>query len=177
MVLMRMGDDDADQIFFAFSMKFEIGHEEINAGHVFVREANAEVDHQPLARVCWSIAVKAAIHADLAQAAKRDEHEFAVAGHLGSGLPTDEKPNKTARRASEASRSVRSAASMVSSPWLERMSRRPPASIPSKTPSRRPALLWIAIRSPRPRAQSSQTARTLSNPCPARQTSSHSSNC
>ena len=66
--------------------KAEIGHDEINAGQLLAGKGDAEVDHQPLARACGPIAVKGAIHADLAQAAERREYKLAVVRHLGSAL-------------------------------------------------------------------------------------------
>ena len=163
MVLVRVGDDDSDQILLRLLDKAEIGHDEIDAGQVLACKGHAEIDHQPLARVCGPVAVKGAIHADLAQAAERGEHELAVVRHLGSALPRLRSRKAAGGGRPIEARELRSAASMLSSPRSERMSRRPPASIPSKTPSRRPPPLSIATRWPRPWTRSSQAARIRSN--------------
>ena len=93
------------RFFFAFSMKLEIRHDEIDAWHVLVGEGDAKVDHQPLARVRRPIAVKGAIHADLAQAAERDEHELVVVGHLGSAFrPVGSRQNRRRRERRERGR-------------------------------------------------------------------------
>ena len=80
-ILVRMGDDDSDQIPLRLLDKTEVRHDEVDAGQFLACKGHAEIDHQPLARVCGSIAVKGAIHADLAQAAQRGENEFAVVRH------------------------------------------------------------------------------------------------
>ena len=85
-ILVRMGDDDSDQIPLHLLDEAEVWHDKIDAGQLRACKGHSEIDHQPLARVCRSIAVKGAIHADLAQAAKRGEHELAVVRHLGSAL-------------------------------------------------------------------------------------------
>src|ERR1700733_4676307 len=83
-VLVRVSDDDPDQILLCLLDKSQIRHNEIDAGHVLARKGDAKVNHQPLASVRRPIAVKRAIHADLAQAAKRGEHELIAVCHLGS---------------------------------------------------------------------------------------------
>ncbi len=85
-VLMRVGYDDPDQVLPRLLDKVEIRHDEIDAGHVLVGETYAEVDHQPSARARRPIAIKGAVHSDLAQAAKRSEHQLAVVVHLGSAF-------------------------------------------------------------------------------------------
>ena len=85
-VLMRVGDDDADQILLCLLDKAQIRHDEIDAGHLLARKGDAKVNHQPLASVRRPITVKGAIHADLAQAAERGEHELIAVCHLGSAF-------------------------------------------------------------------------------------------
>ena len=93
-VLMRVGDDDPDQILLRLFDEVEIRHDEIDAGQVLAREADAKVDHQPPARIRRPVAVKGAIHANLAQAAERDEHELIVVRHRGSAFRPREKPTR-----------------------------------------------------------------------------------
>ncbi len=85
-VLMRVGDDDADEILLRLLDEAEIRHDEIDARQLVAGEGDAEVDHQPLAGVRRPIAVERAIHADLAQAAERGEHELVAVCHLGSAF-------------------------------------------------------------------------------------------
>ena len=85
-VFVRVSDDDSNQILLRLLDKAEIRHDEIDAGQVVAGERHAKIDHQPLAGVCGPVAVKGAIHADLAQAAERGEHELALVRHLGSIL-------------------------------------------------------------------------------------------
>ena len=84
MVLVCMSDDHPDQILVRLLDEAEIWHDEIDARQVLVGEADAEVDHEPLACARRPISVKSAIHPDFAQAAKRDEHELVVVRHLGA---------------------------------------------------------------------------------------------
>src|SRR5271155_5590365 len=139
---MRVGDDDADQILFRLLDEGEVRHDEIDAGQVLAGEGDAEVNHQPLASVRRPIAVKGAIHADLAQAAERGEHELVAVCHLGSAFRPVGTEKTDGGRAPKRGGSHRSAASILSRPRSERMSKRPAASIPSNTPSRLPAPFW-----------------------------------
>ena len=86
-ILVRMGYDDADEILPRFLDEAQIGHDEIDPGQILARKGDAEIDHQPLARPRGPIAIKRAIHADLAQAPERSEHELVVVRHLKSPLP------------------------------------------------------------------------------------------
>ena len=86
-VLVSVGDDDPNQILLRLLDEAEIGHDQIDAGQVLAGKRHPKVDHQPLTRVSGPVAVKRTIHADLAQAAERGEHELAVVRHLGSALP------------------------------------------------------------------------------------------
>ena len=87
MVLVRMGDDDADEILLHLLDEADVGHDEIDARQVVAGEGDAEVDHQPLARLRRAIAVERAIHSDFAQAPERREHELAVVCHSVPAFP------------------------------------------------------------------------------------------
>ena len=65
-VLVRVGNDNADEIVLGFLDEPEIRHDEIDAGQVLAGKGDAEIDHQPFARARGPIAVKRAIHADFA---------------------------------------------------------------------------------------------------------------
>ncbi len=87
MVFVRMGDDDADEVLLRLLDEADVGHDEIDAGQVVAGEGDAEIDHQPFARLRRPIAVERAIHADFAEAAEGREHEFAVVCHSGRAFP------------------------------------------------------------------------------------------
>ena len=77
MVLVGVGQHDAQKVGAAFLDEGRIGHHDLDAGHGVVGEADAEVDHQPLA----GMAVEIEVHADLARAAQREEEELVLAGN------------------------------------------------------------------------------------------------
>src|SRR5271165_368153 len=87
MVFVRMGDDDAGEVLSRLLDETDVGHDEIDAGQVVACEGDAEIDHQPLARLRRPIAVERAIHADFAQAPQGREHELAVVCHSGRAFP------------------------------------------------------------------------------------------
>ena len=87
MILVRMGDDDADEILLHLLDEADVRHDEIDAGQVVAGEGDAEVDHQPLARLRRAIAVERAIHSDFAQAPEGREHELAVVCHSVPAFP------------------------------------------------------------------------------------------
>ena len=66
MILVRMGDDEADEVLFHLLDEGEVGHDEIHARQILPRECEAQIDHQPLAAADRAIAVERAIHPDFA---------------------------------------------------------------------------------------------------------------
>ena len=82
-VLVRVGDDDADEVLPQPLDEADVGQDEIDPGQVVAGERDAEIDHQPLARARRPVAVERAIHADLAEASERREHQLAVIDHPG----------------------------------------------------------------------------------------------
>ena len=83
MILVRMRDDKTDEVLLRLLDKGEVGHDEIRARQVLAGEGKAEIDHQPFARLDRTVAVKRAIHADLAETAERRENEFVATAHAG----------------------------------------------------------------------------------------------
>ena len=71
---MGMRQHDADQGIAPFLDERRIRHDHIDAGHRIVGEADAEIDHQPLA----GVAVEIEVHADLARPAQGEEQELVV---------------------------------------------------------------------------------------------------
>ena len=69
MILVTMGQDDADQFLLPLFDEFEIGKDQIDARIIGIRKGEAEIDHQPFAPTTIEIDV----HADLARAAQGQE--------------------------------------------------------------------------------------------------------
>ena len=76
MILVRVGQHEADEVFPLLLDEAQIRQHDVDARLALVRKGDAEVDHQPLARVRRTEAVEIDVHADLAEAAERHEHEF-----------------------------------------------------------------------------------------------------
>ena len=73
-ILVRMGDHHADQIFFTLNDIGGVGQDDVDAGANAVAEPHAAIDHQPFA----VIAVEVEVGAELAGAAERDEGQLAA---------------------------------------------------------------------------------------------------
>ena len=73
---MRVGNHDAAQPVGLFLDEADIRQNEVDARQGGVRERDADIDHQPLARVRRAEAIEREVHADLADAAKRRKDEF-----------------------------------------------------------------------------------------------------
>ena len=74
MILVGMRQHDAHQGVSALHDEGRIRHHHLDAGHGTVGEADAEIDHQPLA----GRAVEVEVHADLAGPAKGQEQQLVV---------------------------------------------------------------------------------------------------
>ena len=72
MVLMGVGQDQADQVVSMVGDEGRVGHDHIGPRRQVVAEGHAEVDHQPLAAISEQVQV----HADLAGAAEGEEIQF-----------------------------------------------------------------------------------------------------
>ncbi len=85
MVLMGMGDDDAQQVGALLDDVAQIGQHDIDARHIGAREGQAAIDQDPLAPPLRTEAVEGGVHADLAKAAEWNENELVLgARHCGS---------------------------------------------------------------------------------------------
>ena len=78
MVLMAVGEDDAEQIVASLLDEGEIGQDQLDARIIGIGEGQAEIDHHPFALA----AVEIDVHADLARAAEREEEEFVAGFHV-----------------------------------------------------------------------------------------------
>src|SRR5262245_18376420 len=81
MILVRVREHDAEKIAALLLQVADVRHDEIDAGQRVVGESNPEIDRDPLPAVLVAEAVDREIHADLADPAKRSEHEFIGGAH------------------------------------------------------------------------------------------------
>ena len=81
MVLVRVGEHDAEQALAPLDDEGGIGHHHLDPGQALVREGDAEIDDHPVVRK----AVKIEVHADLARPAERHEDELAQCGTCARG--------------------------------------------------------------------------------------------
>src|ERR1700751_440109 len=81
MILVRVGEHEAENIASLLHQIADVRHDEIDAGQRVVSESNPEIDRDPLPAVLVTEAVDREIHADLANPAKRREHEFVGGAH------------------------------------------------------------------------------------------------
>ena len=94
MILMGVGDDDADEVGALLLEIGDVGQDEIDAGQIGVGEGDAEIDREPGAVVARAVAVEAEVHADLADAAERQEDQFVLRG----ARPCRPSPPSSGRR-------------------------------------------------------------------------------
>ena len=78
-ILMRMGDDDAQQVRPFLDDVAQIGQDDIDARCLRPGERQAAIDQNPFAPPLRPEAVKGGVHPDLAEAAEGNEDEL-VAG-------------------------------------------------------------------------------------------------
>ena len=79
-VLVRVGQDEADEVFALGDDEAEVGQHDIGARLAFMRKGHAQIDHQPGARTRRPEAIEIDVHADLAETAERHEYEFVWSG-------------------------------------------------------------------------------------------------
>ncbi len=124
MVLMRMCDANADKIARDLLDEGDIRKDEVDARRLRPGKAEAAIDHQPFARFRRAEAIERHVHADFAQAAKRQEDE------VGFGRRHATSPAAVCRGPSDTS-----PASTARGPLRVASTSRPIASIVSKRPS------------------------------------------
>ncbi len=81
MILVRVREHDAEKIAALLLQVADVRHNEIDARQRVVGESNPEIDRNPLPAMLVAEAVDREIHADLADPAKRREHEFIGGAH------------------------------------------------------------------------------------------------
>ena len=76
MILMPMGDDEAEQIFANGFEKANIGQNKFYARQIRPGKANAQINQNPFSFCFRAKAVKRGIHADFAKPTEGREHQF-----------------------------------------------------------------------------------------------------
>ena len=77
MILMRVGEHQAGEVFPLRHQIADVGQDQIDARQMLFRgKRHAEIDREPLAAALVAEAVDRQIHADFADAAERREHQF-----------------------------------------------------------------------------------------------------
>ncbi len=80
MILMAVGEDDAEQVLAALLDELEVGQDQFDARIARIGEGHAKIDHQPFAVA----AIEIDVHADLAGAAEGEEEKFFRRGRQNS---------------------------------------------------------------------------------------------
>ena len=78
MILMRMGDDEPDEILLHLLDEAGVGDHHVNAGQLRPGEGDSAINHQPFHAALRAEAVKGEIHADFAETSERHEDEFVI---------------------------------------------------------------------------------------------------
>ena len=82
MVLMSMGQHQADQVLALFFEKADIRHDQIDAGQMLlVTKGYTEIDGQPGALMAVAKSIDRQVHADFADAAERRKGQFVRSRH------------------------------------------------------------------------------------------------
>ena len=77
MIFMGVRQHEADEVFALLFQKADVGHDEIDAGQMFlVAKGDAEIDREPGPLMAIAEAVDRQVHADLADAAQRRKAQF-----------------------------------------------------------------------------------------------------
>src|SRR5262249_56540556 len=152
MVLVCMGEHDAEQIAAFFDEIADVGENEINTGEIVPGKRNAEIDCDPLPMPLPAQSIEREVHADFAYSAERREDEFVpFTRHQGPPAPDWLMASSSTSPASSAS--LRPPASINI--------RRPVSSIVSKRPMRSPSARRTRTVWPSPAARESQSVRMV----------------
>ena len=161
MVLVAVGEDEADDVAPFLDQITDVRQDEIDAGQMlFGREGHAAIDDEPFAPRAVADAVDREIHPDFADAAERREYELAshqstcpaVGGRMGGGAP--------------ATGNTSPAVIACKPPSARRSSNRPCSSSASKRPKKSRPESRTRISPPIPAARAIQSARTAAKPAP-----------
>ena len=82
MILVGVGQHEADQVLALFLEEADVGHDQVDARQMLlVAERHAEIDGEPGALLAVAEAVDRQVHADLADAAERRKGQFIRTRH------------------------------------------------------------------------------------------------
>src|SRR5580704_6596081 len=161
MILMAVGDHQADDVLSLRDEKADVRQDQVDAGQQLLgRKRHAAIDDQPLPAALVAKTVDREIHPDLADAAERRKDQFVLRHQLRSLAAT----GKTSP-----------AVIVCNVPSAKRNSNRPRSSRASKRPTNSRFGSRARISPPIPAAQSSQSARMDWNPAPRRHCASRRS--
>src|SRR6185369_588033 len=150
MVLMRVGQHDAEEIASFLDQKANVRKDKIDAGELLAGKGDANVDRDPLALTLGAEPVESEIHADLADPTQWRKDQFVAGLRHQRPPPIDPGP---------ASSTTSPAAIDWRPPSGSDSTRRPVSSTSSKRPTNSWSASRTRIRSPRPAARASQSAR------------------
>src|SRR4029079_18535011 len=164
-VLVGMRDDDAGKVGAVLLDETHIWEDDVDAGVVLaLGEGDAAIDHQPAALILRPETVEIGVHADLAQTAKCQEHEF-VAASTAAGCTL-----LLAHASSSFAASVTSPKEKLSwRPSASSSSSAPVSSSPAKVPETGPPAALTVSASPIAPARARHAARTCAKPLPPSQ--------
>src|SRR5208283_4532153 len=161
MVLVAVGEDEADDVAPLLDQITDVRQDEIDAGQMlFGREGHAAIDDEPFAPPVVANAIDREIHPDFADAAERREHELAshqstcpaVVGRMSGGAP--------------ATGNTSPAVMICKPPSARRSSKRPCSSSASKRPKNSRPESRTRISPPMPAARAIQSERMAAKPAP-----------
>ena len=98
MVLVAVGEDQAEDVVGVLLEKGGIGHDQLDTGLVRAAKGDPAIDHDPLAIVEAAEAIGSHVHADLADAPKGDEDEFISGAACHKLIPIDRGRHSDGRR-------------------------------------------------------------------------------
>src|ERR1700736_5763826 len=146
MVLVRVGEHDADEVCPFLDEEAHVRHDQVDAGQqLFAAEGDAEVDREPGAPALRAEAVDREVHPDLAHAAERRKYQFVPGGHHARAEADNGNISPAAMRSRE--------------PSAKRRTSRPVSSRVSAMPSTSRSGSRTRTGAPRPAARLSHAVR------------------
>ena len=77
MILMGVGQHQADQVLALLFEEADVGHDQVDAGQMLlVAKGHAEIDRQPRSLMAVAETIDRQVHADLADTAERRKGQF-----------------------------------------------------------------------------------------------------
>ena len=100
MVLVRVGQDNAEELVLAILDELRVGHNDVHARCACISEGHAQIDNHPLALACAAIAEQVEVHSDLAGPSEREEYKvfFSLSHSVYSSSRFPADPGSSDRR-------------------------------------------------------------------------------